>query len=73
VRVHRKLREAGVDAQLEVFEGMSHAQYQFDDRLPETKEAFGRSSLSWTSISAIDSWVGVAAALRFSWIRCRLV
>jgi len=41
VRVHRKLREAGVEAQLEVFEGESHAQYQFDDRMPETKEAFG--------------------------------
>jgi epsilon-lactone hydrolase len=41
VRVHRKLREAGVDAQLEVFEGQSHAQYQPDDRAPETKEAFG--------------------------------
>jgi acetyl esterase/lipase len=41
VRVHRKLRQAGVDAQLEVFEGMSHAQYQFDDRIPETREAFG--------------------------------
>jgi epsilon-lactone hydrolase len=41
VRVHRKLREAGVDAQLEVFEGQSHGQYQSDDRAPETKEAFG--------------------------------
>jgi monoterpene epsilon-lactone hydrolase len=41
VRVHRKLREAGVDAQLEVYEGQSHGQYQFDDRVPETKEAFG--------------------------------
>jgi acetyl esterase/lipase len=41
VRVHRKLREAGVDAQLQVFEGESHAQYEFDDRAPETKEAFG--------------------------------
>jgi epsilon-lactone hydrolase len=41
VRVHRKLREAGVDAQLQVFEGMSHAQYQVDDRIPETTEAFG--------------------------------
>jgi acetyl esterase/lipase len=41
VRVHRKLREAGVDAQLEVFEGQSHAQYQFDDRAPETQQAFG--------------------------------
>lgn len=41
VRVHRKLRDAGVDAQLEVYEGQSHAQYQFDDRVPETKQAFG--------------------------------
>jgi acetyl esterase/lipase len=41
VRVHRRLREAGVDAQLQVFDGMSHAQYQFDDRVPETKKAFG--------------------------------
>jgi acetyl esterase/lipase len=40
VRVHRKLREAGVDAQLEVYEGQSHAQYQFDDRVPENREAF---------------------------------
>ena len=41
VRVHRKLRRAGVDAELVVFEGQSHAQYQFDDGVPETKEAFG--------------------------------
>ena len=41
VRVHRKLRAAGVEAELEVFEGQSHAQYQFDDRVPETREAFG--------------------------------
>ncbi len=41
VRVHRKLRQAGVDAELEVYEGQSHAQYQFDDRVPETREAFG--------------------------------
>ena len=40
VRVHRELRRAGVAAELTVFEGQSHAQYQFDDRVPETKEAF---------------------------------
>lgn len=40
VRVHRKLRELGIDAELNVFEAESHAQYQMDDRLPETKEAF---------------------------------
>ena len=40
VRVHRKLRRAGVDAELNVYEGMSHAQYQFDIDAPETNEAF---------------------------------
>jgi monoterpene epsilon-lactone hydrolase len=40
VRVHRKLLRSGVEAILEVFEGESHAQYQFDDTVPETKEAF---------------------------------
>ena len=41
VRVHRRLREAGVEAQLEVYEGQSHAQYGANDRAPETSEAFG--------------------------------
>lgn len=41
VRVHRKLRRAGVEATLQVYEGESHAQYEFDDTLPESKEAFG--------------------------------
>ncbi len=41
VRVHRALRAAGVEAELEVYEGQSHAQYLFDDRLPETAVAFG--------------------------------
>ncbi len=41
VRVHRNLRRAGVEATLQVYEGQSHAQYEFDDRLPESKEAFG--------------------------------
>ena len=40
VRTHRKLREAGVEASLQVFEGMSHGQYQFDADAPETREAF---------------------------------
>jgi epsilon-lactone hydrolase len=40
VRVHRKLRQAGVEAFLQVFEGQSHAQYLFNDSAPETKEAF---------------------------------
>jgi epsilon-lactone hydrolase len=40
VRVHRKLREAGVEAALQVFEGQSHAQFYRDVSAPETKEAF---------------------------------
>jgi monoterpene epsilon-lactone hydrolase len=40
VRVHRKMRAAGVDAELQVFEGQSHAQYQADPSAPETKEYF---------------------------------
>jgi monoterpene epsilon-lactone hydrolase len=40
VRVHRKLRQAGIDAQLEVFEGQSHAHYMRDGSAPETQEAF---------------------------------
>jgi epsilon-lactone hydrolase len=40
VRVHRKLRQAGVEAMLQVFEGQSHAQYYRDDTSPEAKEAF---------------------------------
>jgi epsilon-lactone hydrolase len=41
VRVHRKLRAAGVEADLHVFEGQSHAQYAGDPYAPETKEHFG--------------------------------
>ena len=40
VRMHRKLRQAGVEAVLQVFEGQSHAQYYRDVSAPETKEAF---------------------------------
>src|SRR5438477_12066106 len=40
VRVHRKLREAGVEAALQVFEGQSHAQFYRDVSAPETKQAF---------------------------------
>jgi monoterpene epsilon-lactone hydrolase len=40
VRVHRKLRQAGVEAVLQVFEGQSHAHYMRDASAPETREAF---------------------------------
>ncbi len=36
VRVHRKMRLAGVEADLQVFEGQSHAQYNRDIHAPET-------------------------------------
>jgi hypothetical protein len=34
------MRAAGVEAELQVFEGQSHAQYQADPWAPETKEYF---------------------------------
>jgi monoterpene epsilon-lactone hydrolase len=40
VRMHRRLRQAGVEAVLQVYEGQSHAQYYRDDTAPESKEAF---------------------------------
>jgi epsilon-lactone hydrolase len=40
VRTHRKLRRAGVVADLNVYEGLSHAQYLFNPDAPETREAF---------------------------------
>ncbi len=44
VRVHRKLRASGVDAVLQVYKGMSHAQFYRDDRIPEDQEASGEIS-----------------------------
>jgi epsilon-lactone hydrolase len=38
VRVHRKLRAAGVEAILQLWEGQSHSQYNRDPSAPETKE-----------------------------------
>ena len=40
VRVHRKLRNLGIESFLQVYEGQSHAQYGRDDRIPEVREAF---------------------------------
>ena len=40
VRTNRKLRQAGVETELQVFEGMSHAQYQIAAGTPESREAF---------------------------------
>ena len=38
VRVHRKLRAAGVEALLQVWEGLSHSQWLRDPDAPETRE-----------------------------------
>ncbi len=40
VRAHRKLRQANIEAVLQVFEGQSHAQF-LTPFVPETQEAFG--------------------------------
>lgn len=40
VRAHQKLLQSGVEANLLVFEGMSHAQFMRDDRIPEDQQAF---------------------------------
>jgi epsilon-lactone hydrolase len=49
VRVHRKLRRAGVEAVLQVFEGASHAHYMIDDTMPESREAFGEMAAFFRS------------------------
>jgi epsilon-lactone hydrolase len=38
IRMHRKLREAGVDAVLNVYEGQSHTEYLADPFAPETSD-----------------------------------
>jgi monoterpene epsilon-lactone hydrolase len=40
VRVHRKLRQAVVEAMLLVYEGQAHAHYLRNPAAPETKETF---------------------------------
>jgi monoterpene epsilon-lactone hydrolase len=40
VRTHRALKRAGVEADLNVYEGQSHAQYMGNLDAPETREAF---------------------------------
>ncbi|MHC4647211.1 MAG: alpha/beta hydrolase, partial [Planctomycetota bacterium] len=40
VRVHRKLRRAGVEADLHVYEGQSHADYLMVWNAPESDEHF---------------------------------
>jgi epsilon-lactone hydrolase len=51
VRVHRKLRRAGVEATLQVYEGESHAQYQADDQRRKARKRSARSRRSSGRIS----------------------
>jgi monoterpene epsilon-lactone hydrolase len=44
VRVHRGLRRAGVEAELQVFEGLSHGDYVTLFGSPESREAWGEVS-----------------------------
>jgi len=44
VRVHAKMRAAGVDADLMVFEGIAHADYAFALHTPESKQALAELS-----------------------------
>ena len=41
VRVHRELKDSGVEAELNVFEAMAHGNYARDVTAPETQQAFG--------------------------------
>ena len=40
VRAHRKMRDAGVDADLEIYEGISHAQFLFDTHQTLAKNVY---------------------------------
>jgi acetyl esterase/lipase len=52
VRVHRALKRAGAVADLNVYEGQSHAQYLSGPNVPETREAYA-------DIAAFfDRWLG---------------
>lgn len=44
VRAHRKLRAAGVDAQLHVFEALSHIEYVILEKSAESREAYAELS-----------------------------
>jgi len=45
IKVHRKLRQAGLDAQLHVYEGQSHSQYLFNPLSATTREIYKEISL----------------------------
>lgn len=40
VRVHREMRRAAATSELHVYEGLSHAQFNLDPEMPETREIY---------------------------------
>jgi acetyl esterase/lipase len=54
VLVHRKLRQAGVEAVLQVFEGQSHGQYYRDRDAPEPRRLSRRLDCFLTDTSATN-------------------
>ena len=59
VRMHRKLRAAGVEAVLQVWEGQSHVQYMTDFTAPETKDTTTKSRdfliYTWAKLGLSDA------------------
>ena len=55
IRTHRELRRAGVEADLNVYEGQSHAQFDDDPDAPETKEAISEIANFFEKHLATDS------------------
>jgi acetyl esterase/lipase len=60
VRVHRKLREAGIDAQLEVFEGLSTSSMIVPPRQWQPSERSPRSSTRILATYRTDDGAKVA-------------
>ena len=70
VRTNQKLREAGVETRLQVFEGQSHAQFSRDDRIPEDRFAIAEVA-AWfdkcpRQISDPYDWRCVTSAMAFA-------
>jgi len=57
VRTHRKLREAGVTAELHVFDGMAHAQYALHANAPATTHTYGEMA------KFFDRYLGLGALI----------
>jgi epsilon-lactone hydrolase len=52
VRVHRKMRQAGVPAELNVYEGISHGDYERRPDLPESREVYAEAAAFFDRVLA---------------------